>query len=183
MHLPDLLYLHCPLTLWGPQPGPGQAPATFPYQLGLTRDLDPGLHLSLTLCNHSRPHASDFSGELEADGQDGEGGCLQGRGPEVLSSGSAAPLPERACHLVVILGTAGQHALGPELCSNTLAWAPAPRHPALPVTERQQLDHPSVGEDGISRLGFVTLSNRGHLERAFPSRSLFCGTVMVLLAA
>ncbi|KAI5945535.1 Speedy protein E4 [Manis javanica] len=34
-------------------------------QLGLAPDLDHGLHLSLTLRNHSRPQTPDFSGELE----------------------------------------------------------------------------------------------------------------------
>ncbi|XP_023363341.1 uncharacterized protein LOC111721833 [Otolemur garnettii] len=34
-------------------------------QLGLAPDTDHGLHLSLTLRNHSRPHSADFSGELE----------------------------------------------------------------------------------------------------------------------
>ncbi|XP_062957166.1 uncharacterized protein LOC134381001 [Cynocephalus volans] len=34
-------------------------------QLGLAPDPDHGLHFSLTLRNHSRPHAPDFSGELE----------------------------------------------------------------------------------------------------------------------
>ncbi|XP_057171097.1 uncharacterized protein LOC113270878 [Ursus arctos] len=34
-------------------------------QLALSPDPDRGLHLSLTLCNHSKPRASDFSGELE----------------------------------------------------------------------------------------------------------------------
>ena len=34
-------------------------------QLGLAPDPDHGLHLSLTLHNHSRPRTHDYSGELE----------------------------------------------------------------------------------------------------------------------
>lgn len=38
-------------------------------QLALSPDPDRGLHLSLTLRNHSKPRVSDFSGELEVGGQ------------------------------------------------------------------------------------------------------------------
>ncbi|XP_021100109.1 uncharacterized protein LOC110345763 [Heterocephalus glaber] len=58
--------------------GPGQLLLRSHCHLGLAPDLDHGLNLSLTLYNHSRPHASDFSGELELRGPTAQWVGLQG---------------------------------------------------------------------------------------------------------
>ncbi|XP_045238922.2 uncharacterized protein [Macaca fascicularis] len=47
--------------------------------LGLAPDPDHGLHLSLTLRNHSRPHSTDFSGALELRGSKAQRIGLLGR--------------------------------------------------------------------------------------------------------
>ncbi|XP_054390682.1 uncharacterized protein LOC100440962 isoform X2 [Pongo abelii] len=47
--------------------------------LGLAPDPDHGLHLSLTLQNHSRPHSADFSGALELRGSKAQRVGLLGR--------------------------------------------------------------------------------------------------------
>nr|XP_042139246.1 uncharacterized protein LOC107402064 [Peromyscus maniculatus bairdii] len=49
------------------------------YQLGLAPDPDQGLHFSLTLYNHSRPNAPDFSGQLELQGPRAQQLLLLGR--------------------------------------------------------------------------------------------------------
>ncbi|XP_058289919.1 uncharacterized protein LOC116462743 [Hylobates moloch] len=49
------------------------------FHLGLAPDPDHGLHLSLTLQNHSRPHSADFSGALELRGSKAQRVGLLGR--------------------------------------------------------------------------------------------------------
>ncbi|XP_035292880.1 uncharacterized protein LOC103163831 isoform X1 [Cricetulus griseus] len=49
------------------------------YHLGLAPEPDQGLHFSLTLYNHSRPNAPDFSGQLELQGPRAQQLLLLGR--------------------------------------------------------------------------------------------------------
>ncbi|XP_055264785.1 uncharacterized protein LOC129545005 [Moschus berezovskii] len=62
-HLPTALSVSGEHTL-----GSGELLLHSRCQLGLAPDTDHGLHLSLTLRNHSRPRTHDYSGELELRG-------------------------------------------------------------------------------------------------------------------
>ncbi|XP_070218679.1 uncharacterized protein [Bos mutus] len=73
-HLPTALSVSGEHTL-----GSGELLLHSRCQLGLAPDPDHGLHLSLTLHNHSRPRTHDYSGELELHGPKAQWLGLLGR--------------------------------------------------------------------------------------------------------